>query len=101
MRFKAVAPLLAVLAAGVSFLPAQSKPQPPKSLRVYVFDLGVLDNPDISRYSLKRDEIGTHLMSVPSFLISTNWFVSAGRKFSVAFKAVPERLTVPCTSSWS
>ena len=69
MRFKAVAPFLAVLAAGVSFLPAQSKPQPPKSLRVYVFDLGVLDNPDISRYSLKRDEIGTHLMSVPSFLI--------------------------------
>jgi hypothetical protein len=69
IRFKVVAQWLSVLAICVCLLPAQPKPQPPKSLRVYVFDLGVLDNPDISRYSLKRNEIGTHLMSVPSFLI--------------------------------
>jgi N-acyl homoserine lactone hydrolase len=45
-------------------------PQPPKSARLYVFDCGSLNNPDISRYSLKRDEIGTHLMSVPCFLVA-------------------------------
>ena len=45
-------------------------PQPPKSVRLYVFDCGSLNNPDISRYSLKRDEIGTHLMSVPCFLVA-------------------------------
>jgi len=69
IRFEAAARWLAVLATGACFLQAQTKPQPPKSLRVYVFDLGILDNPDISRYSLRREEIGTHLMSVPSFLI--------------------------------
>jgi N-acyl homoserine lactone hydrolase len=69
IRSKAVAQWLTVFAASACFLQAQTKPQPPSSLRVYVFDLGVLDNADISRYSLKRDEIGTHLMSVPSFLI--------------------------------
>jgi len=45
------------------------KPQPPKSVRLYVFDCGILDNADISRYQLKREEVGTHLMSVPSFLV--------------------------------
>lgn len=42
----------------------------PNSLRLYVFDCGSLNNPDISRYSLKRDEVGTHLMSVPCFLVA-------------------------------
>jgi N-acyl homoserine lactone hydrolase len=42
----------------------------PKSLRLYVFDCGSLNNPDIARYSLKRDEVGTHLMSVPCFLVA-------------------------------
>ncbi|MDE3158960.1 MAG: N-acyl homoserine lactonase family protein [Acidobacteriota bacterium] len=45
------------------------KPQPPKTLRLYVFDCGMLDNADISRYALTREEISTHLMSVPAFLI--------------------------------
>jgi len=44
--------------------------QPPKSVRLYVFDCGSLNNPDIARYSLKRDEIGTHMMSVPCFLVA-------------------------------
>lgn len=58
--------LALLLAAG----PALAAPKPTvKTLRLYVFDGGILDNPDTSRYALKRNEIGTHLMSVPSFLI--------------------------------
>jgi glyoxylase-like metal-dependent hydrolase (beta-lactamase superfamily II) len=60
--------LSAGLLLGLSAL-AQNKPQPPKSVRLYVFDCGILDNADTSRYQLKRNEVGTHLMSMPVFLI--------------------------------
>lgn len=60
--------VLAILACA-PFALAQHKAPIPKTLRLYVFDGGILDNADISRYSLKRDEMTTHLMSVPCFLI--------------------------------
>ena len=62
---------VALLIAALALLSAAQphKPQPPKTLRLYVFDCGMLDNADISRYALTREEIGTHLMSVPAFLI--------------------------------
>jgi N-acyl homoserine lactone hydrolase len=56
---------LAVLA---SF--AASAAQPPSSLRLYVFDCGKLDIPDITPYQLKREEIATNVMSVPCFLVA-------------------------------
>ncbi|MDE2475196.1 MAG: N-acyl homoserine lactonase family protein [Alphaproteobacteria bacterium] len=43
---------------------------PPASLRLYVFDCGRLDIPDITPYQLKRDEIATNVMSVPCFLVA-------------------------------
>jgi N-acyl homoserine lactone hydrolase len=46
------------------------KAQPPSSLRLYVFDCGRLDIPDITPYQLKREEIATNVMSVPCFLIA-------------------------------
>src|SRR2546430_8351552 len=48
----------------------QRKPQPPKSLRLYVFDCGSLNIPDISPYQLKKEEIATNYMSVACFLIA-------------------------------
>ncbi|PWU06647.1 MAG: MBL fold hydrolase [Terriglobia bacterium] len=60
---------LAIFAMSAAVLGAAGAPVP-KSPRLYVFDCGSLNNPDISRYSLKRDEIGTHMMSVPCFLIA-------------------------------
>lgn len=42
---------------------------PPANLRLYVFDCGRLDIPDITPYQLKRDEIATNVMSVPCFLV--------------------------------
>jgi N-acyl homoserine lactone hydrolase len=62
-----------VLLLALAALPAfaqQKKPEPPKSVRLYIFDCGTLDNADTSRYQLKKEEIATHLMSVPCFLIA-------------------------------
>jgi len=62
---------LPLVLAGLALAVSAQSPKPPasKNLRLYVFDCGILDNADISRYSLKRQEVGTHLMSVPAFLI--------------------------------
>jgi len=51
----------------------QPKAQPPKSLRLYVFDCGYLNNPDPavpSNYGLKKEEMGTTMMSVACFLVA-------------------------------
>jgi N-acyl homoserine lactone hydrolase len=77
-----LAPSSADFAAGAAKLP--------DSLRLYVFDCGKLDIPDITPYQLKRDEIATNLMSVPCFLVAhpkgtLMWDVGA----------VPDRLIPP------
>src|SRR5256885_7151095 len=48
----------------------QRKPEAPKSVRLYVFDCGSLNIPDISPYQLKKEEIATTTMSVPCFLVA-------------------------------
>ncbi|HXD18862.1 MAG TPA: N-acyl homoserine lactonase family protein [Vicinamibacterales bacterium] len=62
----------AALLVGASQLTAAQakKPAPPTSLRLYVFDCGQLDIPDISPYQLTREEIATNVMSVPCFLVA-------------------------------
>jgi glyoxylase-like metal-dependent hydrolase (beta-lactamase superfamily II) len=66
--------LIVVVACAVCTSPmvgAQTrKAQPPKSVRLYVFDCGKLDIPDITPYQLTRVEIATNVMSVPCFLIA-------------------------------
>ena len=56
-----------VIAPGVTA--QQRKPAPPQSARLYVFDCGSLNIPDISPYQLKKDELATTYMSVPCFLV--------------------------------
>jgi len=46
------------------------KAQAPASVRLYVFDCGKLDIPDITPYQLTRAQIATNVMSVPCFLIA-------------------------------
>ena len=48
----------------------QQKARPPDSVRLYVFDCGKLDIPDITPYQLTRADIATNVMSVPCFLIA-------------------------------
>ena len=48
----------------------QRKAQPPKSVRLYVFDCGTLNIADTSVYQLKKEELATTYMSVPCFLVA-------------------------------
>src|SRR5215470_1795969 len=62
--------VLVILATASLSLAQQRKAEPPKSVRLYVFDCGSLNIPDISPYQLKREEIATNYMSVPCFLVA-------------------------------
>jgi glyoxylase-like metal-dependent hydrolase (beta-lactamase superfamily II) len=62
--------LVVILATTPVAMAQQGKAQPPSSLRLYVFDCGKLDIPDITPYQLKKEEIATNLMSVPCFLVA-------------------------------
>jgi N-acyl homoserine lactone hydrolase len=62
--------LLAIVTAGPTLVAQQRKAQPPKALRLYVFDCGKLDIPDITPYQLKKEEMATTLMSVACFLVA-------------------------------
>ena len=61
--------MVALLAAPAS-MAQQRKAQPPKSVRLYVFDCGSLNIPDTSAYQLKKEELATNVMSVPCFLVA-------------------------------
>jgi glyoxylase-like metal-dependent hydrolase (beta-lactamase superfamily II) len=60
--------LVAILAP--SPMAAQEKAQPPDSVRLYVFDCGRLDIPDITPYRLKKEQMASTVMSVPCFLVA-------------------------------
>ena len=49
---------------------AQHKAQPPRSVRLYVFDCGVLHNPDMGRFNLKNEDVTTSDMSMGCYLIA-------------------------------
>ena len=53
----------------ISTMAQSAAPPKPDTLRLYVFDCGRLDIPDITPYQLKRDEIATNVMSVPCFMV--------------------------------
>lgn len=66
MRLGKVLSALAAIGA-VAYLVAAA---PPKSVRLYVFDCGVLDIPDTANYQLKPEELATKNMSVACFLVA-------------------------------
>jgi len=47
-----------------------TRPKPPESVRLYVFDCGTLHPADMSRYQLQRSEVSTTDLAVPCFLIA-------------------------------
>jgi len=49
---------------------APHKAQPPRSVRLYVFDCGVLHNSDMGRFNLKAEDVTTTDMSMACFLIA-------------------------------
>ncbi len=50
--------------------PAPHKAQSPRSVRLYVFDCGVLHNADMGRFNLKKEDVKTTDMSMGCFLIA-------------------------------
>jgi len=56
--------------AGQTAPSAQHKAQPPHSVRLYVFDCGVLHNADMGRFNLKKEDVTTTDMSMGCFLIA-------------------------------
>jgi len=56
--------------AGQAAPAAQHKAQPPRSVRLYVFDCGVLHNADMGRFNLKKEDVITTDMSMACFLIA-------------------------------
>jgi N-acyl homoserine lactone hydrolase len=62
--------MLAILIMAATGNAGQGKAQPPKSVRLYVFDCGSLNIPDITPYQLKKEEMATTYMSVPCFLVA-------------------------------
>jgi N-acyl homoserine lactone hydrolase len=49
---------------------ASHKPKPPRTVRLYVFDCGVLHNSDMGRFNLKNEDVATSDMSMACFLIA-------------------------------
>ena len=49
---------------------AQRKAKAPSSIRLYVFDCGVLHNADMGRFNLKKEDVATTDMSMACFLIA-------------------------------
>jgi glyoxylase-like metal-dependent hydrolase (beta-lactamase superfamily II) len=64
----------AILAAAMSLgfaIPQANaqQPQPPSSLRLYVFDCGIITPPNVDAYGFKPSEVATMNMITPCFLI--------------------------------
>jgi N-acyl homoserine lactone hydrolase len=55
---------------GQSSSSAQHKAQPPRSVRLYVFNCGVLHNADMGRFNLKKEDVTATDMSIACFLIA-------------------------------
>jgi len=47
----------------------QTRPKPPKSVRIYVFDNGIIKDPDVTRFRFKKEEIAEPNFVVCSYLI--------------------------------
>ncbi len=66
--------LLAMLLAGAGVMsaqaPAHKPPKPPKSVRLYIFDCGVIHTTNGDAYSLKKEEMASTEMSIPCILVA-------------------------------
>lgn len=61
--------LVLIASAGLAQTQAHKAPKAPKSLRLYVFDCGVIHTTNGDAYSLKKEEMGSTEMSIPCLLV--------------------------------
>src|SRR5579872_2967691 len=60
---------LMALAVVAPFAFPQTRPKPPQSVRLYVFDNGIIKDTDVTRYHFKKEEIAEPNFVVCSYLI--------------------------------
>ena len=65
----AALPAALALAVLAPFALPQSRPKPPKSVRLYIFDNGVIKGVDLARFRLKKEEVANAEMVLCSYLI--------------------------------
>src|SRR6185295_148540 len=56
--------------AGHAAAQAHKPPKPPKSVRLYIFDCGVIHTTNGDTYSLKKEEMASTEMSIPCILVA-------------------------------
>lgn len=61
---------LLLIAASMSLTAQQPKAFPPQSLRLYVFDCGMLRATSAENYSLKKEEVAELSISIPCYLVA-------------------------------
>src|SRR5216683_8423370 len=61
---------LQTMVSGQTTPSTQHKAQLPRSVRLYVFDCGVLHNSDMGRFNLKKEDVTTTDMSIACFLVA-------------------------------
>ena len=67
--FRKIVLTIAALIAPLALRAEHKPPQPPKSLRLYVFNCGSLDISDPERFRFKKEELATTNLSVGCYLI--------------------------------
>ena len=71
MWIRSIALSLALVAiASLAETQTHKAPKPPKSLRLYIFDCGVIHTTNGDSYSLKKEEMGSTEMSIPCILVA-------------------------------
>jgi N-acyl homoserine lactone hydrolase len=61
--------VMAVAAVVASAAPQQNA-KPPKNVRLYVFDCGVIEGIDVGRFNFKKEELAETRMAVPCYMVA-------------------------------
>jgi hypothetical protein len=62
--------LVLAVSAGLATAQAHRPPKAPKSLRLYIFDCGVIHTTNGDAYSLNKEEMASTEMSIPCILVA-------------------------------
>ena len=65
----------------------QARPKPPKSVRLYVFDNGIIKDPDVTRFRFKKEEIAE-----PNFVVCTYLIVHPRGTLMFDAGSIPMRI---------
>lgn len=66
--------VLSLVVMAIVVVAASSRPQheakPPKTLRLYIFDCGLIDGIDLGRFNFKKEELAETRMAIPCYLVA-------------------------------